>query len=451
MFKKIRRYLADPYYNIGYDMYRKCPRLMPDKYYVSIMWKMIMGYQLDLHHTRTFNEKLQWLKLYDHNPLYTQLVDKYRVKEWVAKRIGDDYVIPTLAVYRNVDEIDVSQLPDKFVLKCNHDSGSVVICEDKSKFDLNAAKKRLGEAMGENFYWRAREWPYKNVKRCIFAERFMVEDTASQGKQEIRLISEAEVIEVDMENLKWHRARVYGAQWDIIEKSIREIIDSDSQYDREITKNNLISLCKILGTEVSQISGELYYIKDGVMFGDLTVEDGESLKGFNPSNIGFQDSEQRKVSVKEKRELNGWIMKKNGYVIFLHSKLKIQEFSGLKDYKFFCFSGEPRIMYIANDSAAYPTMNFYDMDYSPLPLYTRDPPALIEPERPQNFEEMKLLAAKLSEGIPHVRVDFYENRGKVLFGEMTFFHMGGFSEVHPREWNLLMGDWIKLPRKRRIL
>ena len=88
-------------------------------------------------------------------------------------------------------------------------------------------------------------------------------------------------------------------------------------------------------------------------------------------------------------------------------------------------------MYIANDSAEYPTTNFYDMDYSPLPLYTRDPPAFIEPSKPQNFEQMKVLAAKLSEGIPHVRVDFYENNGKVLFGEMTFFHMGGFSEIHP--------------------
>ena len=94
-----------------------------------------MGYTIDWRHPRTYNEKLQWLKLYDRKPQYTQMVDKYRVKQWVADRIGEKYIIPTLAVYHSVDEIDLSQLPDQFVLKCNHDSGSVVICEDKSKFD----------------------------------------------------------------------------------------------------------------------------------------------------------------------------------------------------------------------------------------------------------------------------------------------------------------------------
>lgn len=173
MFGKVKRYFRDPYYALGYDMIQKCPHLMSDKFYLSVLWKMKMGYELDWKHPKTFNEKLQWLKLHDRNPLYTTLVDKYRVKQWVADKIGEQYVIPTLAVYNSVDEIDLDKLPDQFVLKCNHDSGSAVICRDKSTFDLEVVKRKLGDALKKNFYWEAREWPYKNVKRCVLAEKFL--------------------------------------------------------------------------------------------------------------------------------------------------------------------------------------------------------------------------------------------------------------------------------------
>ena len=173
MFNKVRRYLKDPFYALGYDMIERHPRMMSDKYYLSVLWKMKMGYELDWNNPKTFNEKLQWLKLYDRRPEYTTLVDKYRVKQWVADRIGEQYVIPTLAVYDSVDDIDIDKLPNQFVLKCNHDSGSVVICRNKSTFDLSAAKEKLGEALKNNFYWEAREWPYKDVCRVIFAEKYL--------------------------------------------------------------------------------------------------------------------------------------------------------------------------------------------------------------------------------------------------------------------------------------
>ena len=180
MFRKLKRYAKDPYYALGYDMIKRCPKLMSDKFYLSVLWKIEMGYKLDWKHPQTFNEKLQWLKLHDHNPLYPTLVDKYRVKQWVADKIGEQHVVPTLAVYNSVEEIDLNKLPDQFVLKCNHDSGSVVICRDKSTFDLAAAKKKLGTALQHNFYWDAREWAYKKVKRVVFAEQYM-EDSSTGG------------------------------------------------------------------------------------------------------------------------------------------------------------------------------------------------------------------------------------------------------------------------------
>ena len=146
--------------------------MMSDKFYTKIKWRKCMGSNLDLRHPRSFNEKLQFLKIYDKNPLYTTLVDKYLVKQWVAEKIGKQYVIPTLAVYDSVDSIDLDALPNQFVLKCNHDSGSYVICKDKSSFDFQTAKKKLDVALKTNYYWETREWPYKNVRPRIIAEEY---------------------------------------------------------------------------------------------------------------------------------------------------------------------------------------------------------------------------------------------------------------------------------------
>lgn len=173
MFRKIRRYIRDPYYEIGYDVLWRHPNWMSDKWFLKSLWKRTFGYELDLEHPKTFNEKLQWLKLYDRKPEYTTMVDKYLAKQWVADKIGQQYVIPTIAVYDSVDEIDLDKLPDMFVLKCNHDSGNTVICKDKLSFDLESAKQKLDDAVKKDYYLKWREWPYKNVKKKVLAEKYL--------------------------------------------------------------------------------------------------------------------------------------------------------------------------------------------------------------------------------------------------------------------------------------
>lgn len=308
MFKKVKRYLRNPYYALGDDLLKRCPRRMSDKYYLRVVWKQIMGYPLDLKHPRTFNEKLQWMKLYDRNPLYTELVDKYNVKQWVAERIGSEYVIPTLAVYDTVEDIDFDALPNQFVLKCNHDSGGVVICSDKQSFNREQAKEKLRKSFDHNFYWDFREWPYKNVKRKVFAESFLTDDYTSSP--------------------------TYNSEEPV--------------------------------------------------------------------------------------------------------------FEGLRDYKFFCFDGKPKIMYIGSGKAPHRTTDFFDMDGNSLPVYMKDPASAIPPALPAHFEEMKEFASILSKGLRAVRVDFYETNNNVYFGEMTFFHSAGFDIIHPKEWSIKMGDWISL-------
>ena len=145
----------------------------PDRIYLKMLFPLKMGYKLDLHNPRTFSEKLQWLKLYCHRPEYTIMVDKYAVKEYVAKIIGEEYVIPTLGVWDRVEDIEWDKLPNQFVLKCTHDSGGLVICRDKQIIDKLAALKKLRRGLKHNYYLGYREWPYKNVPRRIIAEKYI--------------------------------------------------------------------------------------------------------------------------------------------------------------------------------------------------------------------------------------------------------------------------------------
>lgn len=171
--QKLRRYLSDQdyrfYINARLGMYNN----MSDQEYLTKMFKFRMRYELDLDNPKTYNEKLQWLKLFDRNPEYTKLVDKYLVKQHIQEVIGAEYVVPLLGVWENAKDIDFDKLPDQFVLKCNHDSQGVIVCNDKSKLDTHSTIKKLNKKLNKNYYLLYREWPYKNVKPKIIAEKYL--------------------------------------------------------------------------------------------------------------------------------------------------------------------------------------------------------------------------------------------------------------------------------------
>ena len=146
---------------------------MSDETYLKIAFWARMHKRLDLEHPRTFNEKLQWLKLYDRQPRYTRLVDKYEVKAVVADIIGEEYIIPTLGVWERFEDIDFSKLPDRFVLKCTHDSGGLVVVKNKALLDREVARRKINACLRHNYYWGMREWPYKNVQPRIIAEQYL--------------------------------------------------------------------------------------------------------------------------------------------------------------------------------------------------------------------------------------------------------------------------------------
>lgn len=270
-----------------------------DESYIRLIYRTSMNKKLNLDNPTTFNEKLQWLKLYDRKPEYTQMVDKYAVREFVENRIGHKYLIPLIGVWENVDDIDFTELPNQFVLKCNHDSGGWILCKDKNTLDIKSAKSFLKKRLKRNFFWNAREWPYKNVKRKIICERFMVDES---------------------------------------------------------------------GTE-------------------------------------------------------------------------------LKDYKFFCFNGRCEAIFIATDRGVDTRFDFFDRDFNHLPFTNGHPNADKPILKPNNLKEMIRIAQELSIGIPQVRVDLYNVKGQIYFGEMTFFHWGGKKPFKPEKWDQWLGSFIELPEK----
>lgn len=181
--RMIINFLVDPQIRFGYLSACGFYNWMPDEFYLKKEFKIRMGKELNLDDPQTFNEKLQWLKIHDRKPAYTEMVDKYAAKQYVADRIGEQYIIPTLGVWEHFDDIDFDNLPNQFVLKCTHDSGGLIICKDKRKLDKVAAKKKLEKCLKRNYYWAGREWPYRDVPPRIIAEKYMV-DNDEAGKDE---------------------------------------------------------------------------------------------------------------------------------------------------------------------------------------------------------------------------------------------------------------------------
>ncbi len=267
---------------------------IPTKPYLKLVYRIKTGKKLNFKNPTGFNEKLNWLKINDIHEEYTQMVDKLAVREYISKTIGEEYLFPLLGYWDKFEDINFDDLPQKFVLKCNHDSGSVKLIKDKNNIDINELKKFFKGRLSINPYVIGREYPYKNVKPCIIAEKYM------------------------------------------------ETIDGKS----------------------------------------------------------------------------------------------------INDYKFFCFNGEPEIMFVATERDVDVKFDFYNMNFEHLDIYNIHENSSKPIEKPKCFDEMIELCKKLTKNMKFVRLDFYEIDGRIYFGEFTFFHGGGFWLFSPEEWEYKLGALI---------
>uniref|UniRef100_UPI0040562FD9 ATP-grasp fold amidoligase family protein n=1 Tax=Acetatifactor sp. TaxID=1872090 RepID=UPI0040562FD9 len=244
-----------------------------------------MGYPLNLSNPRTFNEKLQWLKLYDRNLEYIKKVDKYAVKNYVIEKIGEQYLIPTLGVWDTFEQISFDELPNQFVLKCTHDSGGIVICRDKSDFDIEAAKYRLSKSLKINYFWGNREWPYKNVKPRIIAEKYMEDSTGNDlidykvmcfnGEPKCTFVCE------NRSSKEKFTITVYDTDWNIMPFE-REHPRRKQPGKRPSTYEEMMRLSKKLSENIPFVRVDFYEIQGKLYFGEMTFYPGAGFTPFKP-------------------------------------------------------------------------------------------------------------------------------------------------------------------------
>ncbi len=273
---------------IGIILLGKISFLIPDKPYLQLMYWLNMGKKLDLKNPKTFNEKLQWLKLYNHNPAYTVMVDKVKAKEYVAGIIGEEHIIPTLGVWDDPDDIDFDALPNQFVLKCNHNSGTgMCICRDKSKLDIEKVKAELRKGLKENYFMRWREWPYKNVPRKILAEKFMVDESGTELKdykifcfngepRYCQVISDRNTDEkIDFYDMHWKRLVGLVGLNDKVHNSESAIPCPESFEDMKL-------MASLLAKSIPFSRIDFYEINHQAYFGEITFFPATGFGNFNP-------------------------------------------------------------------------------------------------------------------------------------------------------------------------
>jgi hypothetical protein len=247
---------------------------MPDKPYLELLYKSQMDQNLDLVNPTLYNEKLQWLKLYDRNPLYTDYVDKYKVRNHISNTIGENYLIPLINVYDSVNEINWDELPNKFVLKCTHGSGTNIICKDKKKLNIEEAKKNLNKWMKTSWYWFGREWPYKGIKPKIICEKFMLDEEGDQLK-DFRFFcfnGEPKFVAVDFNILEKSRTRrnLYDLDWNLLDAGISYPRNLEQKVEKPMQLSEMINLAKKISKNIPHVRVDFYSIGSDVYFGEMT-------------------------------------------------------------------------------------------------------------------------------------------------------------------------------------
>ena len=286
LFKKCFKYVFNKDYR--YDINRALGfyNKMPDDEFLKRLFKSKLKYDLDLNNPKTFNEKLQWLKIHDRNPEYTTMVDKYKVRKYIADTIGEQYLIPLIAVYDKVEDIDFSKLPQKFVLKCNHNSGvGMCICKDKSKLNIRKVKKGLKKGLKQDYYLTGREWPYKNVERKIVCEKFM-EDKDSPDLKDYKFMcfnGEVKCVFVCSNRFSKDglRITIVDKNWNVLPVK-RPSHKTEDMIEKPKNYQLMLELAEKLSKDIPFIRVDFYEVNGKVYFGELTFFPGNGLEEFEP-------------------------------------------------------------------------------------------------------------------------------------------------------------------------
>lgn len=286
LFSKVKKFMDDPKYRMQREIAKGKYDHLPDEEFLKKYFKAVFGYELDLENPKTYSEKLQWLKLHDRKDIYTTMVDKVDAKDYVAGIIGEEYIIPTLGVWENADDIDFDALPDQFVLKTTHDSHAVVICKDKSKLDAEAARAKMASGLKRDYFIKYREWPYKNVKPRIIAEQYMEDPEAGElidykfftFDSEVKaLFIATERNDPDVET----KFDFYDPDFNHLD-FVNGHPNSDKPIKKPVNFEKMKELASILSKGTPELRVDFYEVEGKVYFGELTFYHWSGFQRYIP-------------------------------------------------------------------------------------------------------------------------------------------------------------------------
>ena len=264
--------------------------LIPDSLYLRMRYFMHTKKLLNLRNPKRFNEKLQWLKLYNRKPEYTVMVDKFLAREYIKNTIGEEYLIPLVGAWDSVEEIDFDSLPDKFVIKCNHNSGEgMYICRDKSKMDVEKVKAGLKRGLEQDYYLCDREWPYKNVPRKIIAEK-LLEDGSGKDINDYKVFNfdgEPYIIQVDFDRFSGHKKNLYTTNWELCDFSFNYPAHPEIEIPKPETLDEMLSLSRKLSAGMPYLRTDFYSVNGKLYFGELTFFPASGYGKFEPDEMDF--------------------------------------------------------------------------------------------------------------------------------------------------------------------
>lgn len=285
LFKEKYGLFKNPYYAITQLSYGTFfERWCPDKLYIKLLYRSNFGFFPNLKEPKTFNEKLNWMKLYYHQDHFSKMVDKIAVKEYVSNLIGSEYVIPTIATYESFSDINLDDLPARFVLKCNHDSGTLAICKDKEHFCLSSYKGKFEKGLKRNYYYPYREWPYKNVQPKIFAEKYIGDENEQLVTYKFFCFSgRPEIVQVVYNDKQSDECIDYfSTEWKLLTVT-QNYPNSEIHCNRPEKLSQMLDICSKLSANMPFIRIDLYETGGGkIYFSEFTFYSDAGLVPFNP-------------------------------------------------------------------------------------------------------------------------------------------------------------------------
>lgn len=267
--------------------YRILSWLIPDKPYLKMLYRIKTKVKLDFENPKGYNQKLQWLKVNWFDPVAIQCADKLAVRDYVESKIGSQYLNELYGQYDSFDSIDFDKLPDSFVLKTNHGSGSLILCPDKSQFDRIAGEKKFRKWLKLNYYWIGREWVYKTIKPKILAERFLVDEN-NQPPRDYKIYcfhGEPKLIVVILDRFGSPKENYYDLNWNFLDLQVKFDSDRTTLVERPPQLEEILQICRTLSKPFPHVRVDIYLVNRQIVFGELTFFTTGGFKNFRTSKL----------------------------------------------------------------------------------------------------------------------------------------------------------------------